>query len=49
MKQGQLTNLKMRAIELVQPQCPTCSAKQGGGLSQYSKEQKRKLSNGNKK
>ncbi|MBW3898942.1 hypothetical protein HHC09_10905 [Neisseria meningitidis] len=46
---GTIDKSKMRAIESVQPQCPTCSAKQGGRLSQYSKEQKRKLSNGNKK
>ncbi|HFC3401876.1 TPA: polymorphic toxin MafB class 1, partial [Neisseria gonorrhoeae] len=46
---GTIDKSKMRAIESVQPQCPTCSAKQGGRLSRYSKEQKRKLSNGNKK
>lgn len=40
---------KTGTIESVQPQYPTCSAEQGGKLSQYSKEQKRKLSNGNKK
>ena len=41
MKQGQL-NRYNRNVQLA-------SAKQEGRLSQYSKEQKRKLSNGNKK
>ncbi len=42
---GTINKERMRAIESVQPQCPTCSAKQGARLSKYSREQKRKLNN----
>ncbi len=30
----------MRSLDAVQPQCPTCSAKQGADMSKYSKEMK---------
>lgn len=32
---------RMRSVNAVQPQCPTCSAKQGGAMSKYSKEMKK--------
>ncbi|MEZ4985649.1 MAG: hypothetical protein R2795_11540 [Saprospiraceae bacterium] len=35
--------MQTQAIDAVQPQCPTCSAKQGARLSNYSKQQKQKL------
>lgn len=38
---GKIDINKMRDVNSVQPQCPTCSAKQGGKLSQYSKMIKR--------
>jgi RHS repeat-associated protein len=37
---GGIDKQRMRSIEAVQPQCPTCSSRQGGILSQYSKEMK---------
>ena len=44
---GTIDKTKMRDVNSVQPQCPTCSAKQGAEMSKYSKEQKKKLNNGN--
>ncbi|WNO10387.1 RHS repeat-associated core domain-containing protein [Teredinibacter sp. KSP-S5-2] len=40
---GAIDKTRMRDIDSVQPQCPTCSNKQGGELSKYSKEQKKDL------
>lgn len=39
---GKIDKKKMREIESVQPQCETCSAKQGAEMSKFSKEQKKK-------
>ena len=44
---GSIDRNNMRSLEAVQPHCPTCSSKQGGKLSQYSKEQRRKSTHGN--
>ena len=38
---GTIDKTKMKSTDAVQPQCPTCSAKQGAEMSQYSKEQKK--------
>ena len=35
---GTIDKTKMKSTDAVQPQCPTCSAKQGAEMSQYSKE-----------
>ena len=43
---GTIDKVKMRDVNSVQPQCPTCSSKQGAELSKYSKEQKKKLYGG---
>ena len=40
---GTIDKKKMRSVDAVQPQCPTCSAKQGAEMSRYSKEQKKAL------
>jgi hypothetical protein len=40
---GTIDKKKMRSVDAVQPQCPTCSAKQGADMSRYSKEQKKAL------
>jgi RHS repeat-associated protein len=32
---------KMKSLEAVQPQCPTCSAEQGAEMSRYSREKKK--------
>lgn len=40
---GTIDKEKMRSLEAVQPQCPSCSGKQGASLSRFSKEQKDKL------
>jgi len=34
---------RMRSLDAVQPQCPTCSARQGADLSRYSREMRRLL------
>ena len=44
---GKIDKTKMKAVDSVQPQCPTCSARQGADMSKFSKEQKKKLNNGN--
>jgi RHS repeat-associated protein len=36
-KDGKLDMVKVKDVNAVRPQCPTCSAKQGGLLSQWSK------------
>jgi RHS repeat-associated protein len=44
---GTIDKVKMRSLEAVQPQCPTCSSKQGADMSRYSKEMKQKIMNSN--
>lgn len=39
---GTIDKKKMKTVEAVQPQCPSCSAKQGAEASRYSKAQKKK-------
>lgn len=39
---GKVDKIKMRGLDSVQPQCTTCSNKQGGRLSNFSKQQKKK-------
>jgi hypothetical protein len=38
---GAIDKDKMRSPSAVQPQCPTCSNKQGGWLSNFSKQMKK--------
>ncbi len=33
-----IDKVKMRSNDAVQPQCPSCSSKQGAEMSQYSKK-----------
>lgn len=40
---GTIEKKRMRETDAVQPQCPTCSNRQGAELSRYSREQKKKL------
>jgi hypothetical protein len=40
---GTIDKATMRSLDAVQPQCPTCSAKQGAEMSQYSKNKKKEL------
>jgi hypothetical protein len=40
---GKIDKVKMRKSDAVQPQCQTCSAKQGARMSRYSKQQKQTL------
>ena len=42
-EKGNIDKAKMRQNEAVQPQCPTCSARQGANLSRYSQQKKREL------
>ena len=38
---GHIDTSQMRSLDAVQPQCPTCSGRQGADLSRYSREQAR--------
>ena len=38
---GTIDKTRMRSLDAVQPQCPTCSAKQGARMSKYSKDMKK--------
>lgn len=40
---GAIDKSRMRSNDAVQPQCPTCSARQGAEMSQYSREQRQLL------
>jgi hypothetical protein len=40
---GTIDKERMRSRDSVQPQCPTCSNKQGADMSRYSREQKANL------
>lgn len=40
---GTIDIQRMRSSEAVQPQCPTCSAAQGGAMCQYSNQMREKL------
>lgn len=37
---GGIDKTKMRQVDAVQPQCPTCSNRQGANLSRYSRQQR---------
>lgn len=40
---GTIDVARMRSLDAVQPQCPTCSARQGADLSRYSREMRQLL------
>ncbi len=40
---GKVDKTRMREVDAVQPQCPTCSAKQGADLSRYSRAKKKTI------
>lgn len=40
---GKVDKARMREVDAVQPQCPTCSAKQGADLSRYSRAKKKTI------
>ncbi len=40
---GRIDKSRMRDIDAVQPQCPTCSSRQGAELSRFSRQQKKDL------
>jgi hypothetical protein len=40
---GTIDRTQMRSLDAVQPQCPTCSARQGAEMSRYSRAQKARL------
>ncbi len=47
---GTIDKTKMKSLEAVQPQCSTCSSKQGAEMRKYSQEMKRRINertNGN--
>ena len=40
---GSIDTTRMRQTDAVQPQCPTCSSKQGADLSRYSRQQRERI------
>ncbi|WP_275667741.1 RHS repeat-associated core domain-containing protein, partial [Fastidiosibacter lacustris] len=40
---GTIDTTWMRSVDAVQPQCPTCSARQGADMSRYSQQMKKEL------
>jgi RHS repeat-associated protein len=40
---GTIDTTRMHSLDAVQPQCPTCSARQGAEMSKYSKQMKKEL------
>ncbi len=40
-RNGTIDKTRMRDIDSVQPQCPTCSARQGAEMSRFSRQQKK--------
>lgn len=40
---GTIDKAKMKSIDAVQPQCPTCSVKQGAEMRKYSMEKRKEL------
>jgi len=40
---GTIDKTRMRSVDTVQPQCPTCSNRQGAEMSRYSRDQRRLL------
>lgn len=40
---GTIDTTRMRNVDAVQPQCPTCSARQGAEMSRYSQQMKKDL------
>jgi RHS repeat-associated protein len=40
---GTIDKQRMRSLDAVQPECPTCSAREGAEMSRYSREMKGKL------
>src|SRR5690606_41969368 len=40
-EKGAIDTQKMRSPDAVQPQCPTCSARQGAEMSRFSRQQKK--------
>ena len=40
---GTIDKTQMRSLDAVQPQCPTCSARQGAEMSRYSRQKKEEL------
>lgn len=42
-QRGTIDKTRMRQKDALQPQCPTCSNRQGADLSRYSREQRKRL------
>jgi len=40
---GTIDRDRMRSVESVQPECASCSAKEGADMSRYSKDKKKEL------
>jgi RHS repeat-associated protein len=42
-EKGGIDRERMRSVDAVQPECPTCSAREGAEMSRYSREQRQRL------
>jgi hypothetical protein len=40
---GTIDQQRMRSVDAVQPECPTCSAQEGAAMSRYSRQKKQEL------
>jgi hypothetical protein len=40
---GTIDQQRMRSLDAVRPECPTCSAREGAEMQRYSREMKEKL------
>ena len=40
---GSIDKQRMRSVDAVQSECPTCSAREGASMAKYSREKKREL------
>jgi hypothetical protein len=42
---GTIDIARMRSLDAVQPECPTCSAQEGAAMANYSKAMRKRLRN----
>lgn len=40
---GSIDKKRMRSLDAIQPECPTCSAKEGADMARYSRQKKKEL------
>lgn len=40
---GNIDQQRMRSLDAVQPECPTCSAREGADMARFSRQMKKEL------